>query len=131
MERPPAGEIAPKPVRWIGSAKEDFSAFPADVKGRVGLALWKAQIGSKAAYAKPLRGFGGGSVLEVVDDFDGNTYRAAYTVQFAGVIYVLHAFQTKSRTGIETPMADLNLIRSRLVRAKKDYEEWQKNQKSP
>ena len=130
MERPPAGEIAPKPVRWIGSAKEDLSAFPGDVKGRVGLALWKAQIGSKAPYAKPLRGFGGGSVLEVVDDFDGNTYRAAYTVQFEGVIYVLHAFQKKSRKGIETPMADVNMIRSRLVRAKKDYQEWRKSQKS-
>jgi phage-related protein len=79
---------------------------------------------------KPLRGFGGGSVLEVVDDFDGNTYRAAYTVRFDDVIYVLHAFQKKSRKGIETPMADVNLIRSRLVRAKKDYEQWQKSQKS-
>jgi phage-related protein len=130
MEKPPAGKVAPKPVRWIGSAKEDLSAFPGDVKGRVGLAVWKAQIGSKAPYAKPLRGFGGASVLEIVDDFDGDTYRAAYTVQFAGVVYVLHAFQKKSRKGIETSMADLNLIRTRLARAKKDYQEWQKSQLS-
>ncbi len=128
MEGP--GNVPAKPVRWIGSAKEDLSAFPADVRWRVGSAIWQAQIGAKADYAKPLRGFGGASVLEVVDDYDGDTYRAAYTVQFAEVVYVLHAFQKKSRKGIKTPRADLDLIRDRLVRAKKDYQEWQKSQTS-
>ena len=124
------GKIPAKPVRWMGSAKEDLSAFPADVRWRVGSAIWRAQIGSKADYAKPLRGFGGASVLEVVDDFDGDTYRAAYTIQFAEVVYVLHAFQKKSRKGIETPKADLDVIRDRLVRARKDYQEWQTSQTS-
>lgn len=125
------GEMPGKPVRWMGSAKEDLSAFPAEVKWRVGSAIWRAQIGSKADYAKPLRGFGGASVMEVVDDYDGETYRAVYTIQFAEVIYVLHAFQKKSRKGIETSKADLDLIHARLVRAKKDYQEWRKSRKSP
>lgn len=130
MGRAPARDGDPKPVRWIGSSKEDLSAFQLEVKGRVGQALWKAQIGSKASYAKALRGFGGASVLEVVDDDDGDTYRAAYTVQFDRVVYVLHAFQKKSRKGVETPTADLNLNRTRLARARKDYEEWRKSQTS-
>ena len=87
-------------------------------------------MGFKAAFAKPLKGFGGASVVEVVDDFDGDTYRAAYTVQFAEIVYVFHAFQKKSRTGVGTPKADLDPIRNRLGRAKKDYQQWLKNQKS-
>jgi phage-related protein len=78
----------PKPVRWIGGSKGDLGVFPKDVRGRVGGALWEAQIGGKAPYAKPLKGFGGAGVLEVVDDFDGDTYRAVYTVRFAGMVYV-------------------------------------------
>lgn len=131
MEKPPVGEISPKPVRWIGSAKEDLSAFPEDVKRRVGRALWDAQIGLTAPFAKPLKGFGGAGVLEVVDDFDGDTYRAVYTVQFAGVVYVLHAFQKKSRKGIATQKSELDLIGRRLLRAKEDYEQWRKSQTSP
>ena len=114
----------PKPVRWIGSSKHDLSTFPKDVKGRVGGALWEAQIGGKAPYAKPLKGFGGAGVLEVVDDFDGNTYRAVYTVRFAGIVYVLHAFQKKSRRGAATPKADIDLIRQRLKCAEEDYRQW-------
>lgn len=124
------GKVPAKPVRWMGSAKEDLSAFPVDVKWRVGSAIWRAQIGSKADYAKPLRSFGGASVLEVVDDYDGDTYRAAYTIRFTEVVYVLHAFQKKSRKSIETPKADLDLIRDRLFRARKDYQEWRKSQTS-
>jgi phage-related protein len=114
----------PKPVRWIGSSKSDLSAFPEDVKGRVGGALWEAQLGGKAPYAKPLRGFGGAGVLEVVDDFDGDTYRAVYTVRFAGIVYVLHAFQKKSKRGAATPKADIDLIRQRLKRAEEDCKGW-------
>jgi len=80
----PSPNVKPKPVRWVGSSKEDLSDFPEDVRRRVGGALWDAQLGRKAPYAKPLKGFGGAAVLEVVDDFDGNTYRAVYTVGFAG-----------------------------------------------
>jgi phage-related protein len=77
----------------VGTSKDELSAFPDDVKRKVGRALWDAQIGLKAPFAKPLRGFASAGILEVVDDFDGDTFRAVYTVRFAGVIYVLHAFQ--------------------------------------
>ena len=87
-------------------------------------ALWDAQTGHKAPYAKPLKGFSGATVLEIVDDFDGDTYRAVYTVRFARVVYVLHAFQKKSKKGIVTPRAELDLITRRLRQAKEDYERW-------
>ena len=120
--------MEPKPVRWIGRSKADVSAFPEDVKRRVGGAIWEAQIGLKAPFAKPLKGFGGAGVLEVVDDFDGNTYRAAYTIRFAGVVYVLHAFQKKSRSGIATPKPEMDLIERRLARAREDYQQWLRSQ---
>jgi phage-related protein len=91
----------------------------------MGGALWEAQCGRKAPYAKPLKGFGGAGVLEVVDDFDGDTYRAVYTVRFAGVVYVLHAFQKKSKRGMVTPRQEIALILQRLQRARGDYEQWQ------
>ena len=114
----------PKPVRWVGGSRDDLRGFPDEVRNRVGGALWEAQLGRKAPYAKPLKGFGGGGVLEVVDDSAGNTYRAVYTVRFAGVVYVLHAFQKKSKRGIASPKHDLDLIRQRLNRAKEDYKQW-------
>ena len=117
----------PKPVRWIGGSKGDLSAFPEDVKRRVGGALWDAQLGGKAPYAKPMKGFGGAGVLEVVDDFDGDTYRAVYTVRFVGIVYVLHAFQKKSKRGAATPKADIDLIHVRFKRAEEDYKEWSRS----
>jgi phage-related protein len=128
MAQPPS-EDQPKPVRWVGSSKADLSEFPADVRRRVGGALWEAQIGRKAAFAKPLRGFGDAGVLEIVDDFDGDTFRAVYTVRFTKAVYVLHAFQKKSRRGIVTPKAELGLIEQRLKRAREDYEQWSKSEK--
>lgn len=119
---------SPKPVRWVGSSRDDLRSFPEAVRNRVGGALWEAQLGRKAPYAKPLKGFGGAGVLEVVDDFDGDTYRAVYTVRFAGVVYVLHAFQKKSRRGIATPRQEIRLTEERLQRARKDYEQWQKEE---
>jgi phage-related protein len=119
-----SGANEPKPVRWIGSSKDDLSRFPQDVRRRVGGALWEAQIGRKAHYAKPMRGFGSAGVLEIVDDFDGDTFRAVYTVRFAEAVYVLHAFQKKSRRGIATPSAEVNVIQQRLQRAKEDYRVW-------
>jgi phage-related protein len=124
---PRPGDRQPKPVRWVGSSKEDLRAFPEEVRARVGVALWDAQLGRKAPYAKPLRHSGGASVLEIVDDFDGDTFRAVYTVRFAGAVYVLHAFQKKSKRGIATPKADLDLIEQRLKRAKEDYEQWSRS----
>lgn len=87
MAEPPGAE-QPKPVRWVGSSKDDLGGFPKEVRRRVGGALWDAQIGRKARYAKPLRGFGDAGVLEIVDDFDGDTCRAVYTVRFAKAVYV-------------------------------------------
>jgi len=128
MANPPP-DVEPKPVRWVGSSKEDLSGFPEDVRRRVGGALWDAQLGRKAPYAKPLKGFGGAAVLEVVDDFDGNTYRAVYTVGFARVVYVLHAFQKKSKRGAATPKVELGLIDQCFKRAREDYKQWSGNVK--
>jgi len=120
----PDSPVQPKPVRWVGSSKDDLTAFPQDVRRRVGVALWDAQIGRKAPYAKPLKGFGDAGVLEIVDDHDGDTFRAVYTVRFARAVYVLHAFQKKSRRGIATPKAELDRISRRLRQAREDDEQW-------
>lgn len=130
MRNATRGEPEPRPVRWVGSSKADLSAFPEDVKRRVGGALWDAQIGVKAPFAKPLKGFGDAGVLEVVEDSESGTYRAVYTVRFARAVYVLHAFQKKSRSGIATPKSEIELIKRRLARAKEDYEQWQRSQTS-
>src|SRR3954469_21316643 len=95
--RPPTN-----PLRWIAGSKEALDAFPGPVRREAGYALYLAQIGMKAVKAKPLKGFGGAGVLEVVADYDGNTYRAVYTVKFAEAVFVLHAFQKKSKHGIGT-----------------------------
>jgi phage-related protein len=118
-----------KPVAWIGSSKADLSAFPEEVKDSLGFALYVAQQGGKHRDAKPLRGFGGAGILEIVDDFDGDTYRAVYTVRFAGRVYVLHIFQKKSKTGIKTPKAEINLIQSRLKRAEEVHKTWLERQR--
>lgn len=116
--------LTAKPVHWMGSSRRDLKRFPEDVQRRVGFALWRAQIGGKAAYAKPMKGFGGAGVLEIVNDFDGDTYRTVYTVRFKDAIYVLHAFQKKSTRGVATPETHLTMIEERLRRAKEDYEKW-------
>jgi phage-related protein len=85
-----------KPLFWVGSSLKDVREFPEEVKDEVGFALYQVQRGLTPRSAKPLRGFGGASVLEIVEDFRTDTYRAVYTVQFTEVIYVLHAFQKKS-----------------------------------
>lgn len=80
-------------------------------------------MGEKHADAKPLKGFKGSGVLEVCDDYNGDTYRAVYTVKFEGFVYALHAFQKKSKAGIATPKADLDLIKRRLRLAQEDHDE--------
>ena len=117
-------EPAIKPVRWIASSRDDLRDFPEEVRLRVGGALWEAQKGGKVPWAKPLKGYGGTGVVEIVDDHDGDTYRAVYTVRFESFVYVLHAFQKKSKSGIATPKKDLALIETRLRRAEEDYREW-------
>ena len=109
------------PLDWIGSAKRDLLAFPEPVIDRMGYALGVAQLGGKHPHAKPWKGDGGG-VFEVVEDFSGDTYRAVYTVRFAEVIYVLHAFQKKSTKGIATAATDVAMIKARLRLARDDYE---------
>ena len=115
-----------KPTEFVGSARDDLARFPIEVRDVFGFAIFHAQLGLRHQRAKPLTGgkdFKGASVLEVVDDFDGNTYRAVYTVRFAGVIYVLHAFQKKSKSGITTPKSEIAIIKARLARAMEHYEE--------
>jgi phage-related protein len=93
-----------KPVVWIGSAKADLCAFPEEVKD--------------------FMGFGGAGVLEIIEDHSGDTYRAVYTVRLADRVYVLHSFQKKSKTGIATPKAEINLIKARLQRAEEEHRAW-------
>jgi phage-related protein len=116
-----------KPVIWIGSSYDDWLDFPDDVQDVMGYALHLAQIGEKANSVKPLKGFKGASVLEIVDDFDSDTYRGVYTVSFKDVVYVLHAFKKKSKNGISTPKQDINLIEQRLKQAKEHYEQDRKS----
>jgi phage-related protein len=104
----------PKPLEWIGSAKKDLKGLPDEVIDVFGYALYLAQMGGKHTQAKPLRGFGSAGVLEVVEDWRSNTYRAVYTVRFEARVFVLHVFQKKSKSGIATPKADLDLIGRRL-----------------
>jgi phage-related protein len=103
-----------KPLRWIGSAKKDLLAMPEEVQQVFGFALFQAQIGQMHPAAKPLKGFGSAGVVEIVEDWRGNAYRAVYTLRFAGAVYVLHCFEKKSKRGIETPKREMDLIRVRL-----------------
>ena len=103
-----------KPLEWIASSYKDLMALPALVRRRFGYALSLAQLGDQDDAAKVLKGFGGAGVLEVVEDDAGGTYRAVYTVKFADVVLVLHCFQKKSKRGIATPKADMDIIRARL-----------------
>ena len=110
-----------KPLHWVGSAKKDYLAFLPEVQDDMGYALGLAQLGATHPNAKPWKGEGPG-VFEIVEDHRGDTYRAVYTVRFADVVYVLHAFQKKSKSGIKTPLMDVKLIAERLKRARADYE---------
>jgi len=109
----------PKPVVWIGSSRMDLKAFPKRVRSDIGQALYTAQMGETDPAAKPLKGFGSARVMEIIDRHDTNTYRAVYTVQFAGMICVLHVFQKKSKSGIATPQKEIELIRRRLAEAQR------------
>ena len=105
----------PRSIAWRGTAKTDFEAFPREVQREMGYALYLAQMGEHhAVMAKTLKGFGGGSVVEVRESDSAGTYRAVYTVRFADAVYVLHAFQKKSEHGIATPKSELAVIEKRL-----------------
>jgi phage-related protein len=110
-----------RPLHWVGSSKHAFLSFPAAVKEAMGNALGIAQFGGTAPTAKPWKGLGPG-VLEIVESHHGDAYRAVYTVRFEEAVYVLHAFQKKSPSGIRTAKKDVNLVTERLKTAAKDYE---------
>lgn len=110
-----------KPIAWMGSSKKDLGTFPAEVQDEMGRALLDVQFGDTPRSAKPLKGFRGAGVLEVIEDHVGDTYRAVYTVRFSGRVYVLHAFQKKSKRGIKTPKADRALIDARYKMAAGHY----------
>ncbi|MCO6186713.1 type II toxin-antitoxin system RelE/ParE family toxin [Rhizobium sp. L1K21] len=109
-----------KSLRWIGSSYEDYMEFPQAVHDTMGYAIHRVQEGKIPRHSKVLKGSQSGAV-EIIDDHDGDTYRAVYTVKFAEVVYILHAFKKKSKKGIATPKSDLDLIRQRLRMAEEDY----------
>lgn len=110
-----------KPLAWVGSSRRDLRRLPKQVRTDFGKALYAAQCGTTDPAAKPLKGFGGAGVLEIVDRYDTNTYRAVYVVQFVGVVYVLHVFQKKAKAGMAMPKADIALIRQRLAEAERQH----------
>ena len=111
-----------RPLFWEGSAKKDFKEFPIPVQKDMGVALFIVQLGRTPGSAKPWKGLGPG-VSEIVEDDGSGTWRAVYTVRFEKAVYVLHAFQKKSPSGIRTALTDVRLVRERLESAKLDYEE--------
>ena len=111
-----------KEIKWVSSSQDDLRELPDEVRATFGYALYEAQMGGKFKNAYPMRGFGGASVLEIIEDDDHNsTYRAVYTVKFKDYIYVLHVFQKKSKKGIATPKPEMDLIKARLKDAEADY----------
>jgi phage-related protein len=114
-----------KPLRWVGPSRSDVRSFPGPVRSEVGQALYAALRGETDPAAKPLKGFGGRSVLEIVAPYDGNTWRTVYTVRFEDAVYVLHAFQKKSKRGIATPKKEIDLIHKRLAAAELDHKKRQ------
>lgn len=105
-----------KKLKWVGSSLEDLKEFPEDVIDVIGYALHEVQEGLKPRNAKQLSNIGLG-VMEIVSDFDTNTYRAVYAVKLVDAIYVLHCFQKKSKHGISTPKKEIDLIKQRLREA--------------
>jgi phage-related protein len=112
-----SNELFLKPVIWVGSAREDLGAFPEPVKDHMGYALYVAQRGGRHRDTKTLRGFGGAGVVEVIKDFRGDTFRAVYTLRYGVAVFVLHAFQKKSKTGRNTPRREIELVKQRLREA--------------
>jgi phage-related protein len=121
---------AAKPLRWIGSSRKDYMAFPQSVQEAFGFELYLAQTGQHPPSAKVLKGLGSG-VVELIDSFDGDAYRAVYAVRFASAVYVVHAFKKKSKIGVKTPQADIDLIKARLKDAEADHKDRLKSGAQP
>jgi phage-related protein len=124
-----ASTSQPKPLFWMSSTQDDLRVFPQEVRQVMGYALYLAQLGDKHPDAKPLKGFAGAGVLEIVADHDGDAFRAVYTVRFADAVYALHAFQKKSTRGIATPKREIERIRQRLKQAQAHYEGWRRQRR--
>ena len=120
----------PKQLKWVGSSYEDLNEFPKEVRKATGYALHLAQIGEKSPSAEVLKGIGNAKVLEIKENAPSGTYRTVYCVEFKEYIYVLHAFQKKSKSGIATDKKDLDLIDQRLKEAKVAYKELKKREKN-
>jgi len=118
-----------KPFFWMGPSDDVLRDFPRAVRRTFGFALGLAQFGGKFIDSKPLKGFGGAGVIEIVEDFRSETYRCVYTVKFDEAVYVLHAFQKKSKSGNKTPREEIDLIKYRLKRAKEHYQAWLEKRK--
>ena len=119
----PLDHPAPTPCIFVGASRRELKSLPAEVQGEFGHALYEAQCGGEPVAAKALKGFGGRGVLELLEDFDGSTYRAVYTVRFIEAVYVLRVFQKKSKKGIATPKTEIELIKARLRVAEADHHE--------
>ena len=120
--------ISPINLVWIASSRRDIRDLPKSVQRSFGISLFAAQCGESPPDSKPLRGFGGAGVLELIEDDRSGTYRAVYTVKFEEAVYVLHVFQKKSKSGICTPAQDINLVKERLKRAEELHIAWKKEQ---
>jgi phage-related protein len=114
-----------RPVIWVGSSRRDLRGFPREVRRIIGQALYAAQQSETDPSVKPLKGFGGGSVVEIVADHVRDSWRAIYTVRYPEAIYVLHAFQKKAKRGIATPKKDMDMIHHRLAEAERLHRERQ------
>jgi phage-related protein len=117
--------LAKRPIIWVGPSRRDLRSFPREVRRDIGQSLYAAQQGETDPSAKPLKGLGGSSVIEIVAEHRGGAWRAVYTVRFAEAIYVLHAFQKKSKIGIATPNKEMNLVHQRLAEAERLHRERQ------
>jgi phage-related protein len=122
--------LAARPLLWVASSKRDYKEFPAPVQDNFGFELYLAQTGQHSPSAKRLKGLGSG-VVELIDDFAGDTYRAVYTVRFSEAVYVLHAFKKKSKRGSSTPARDMDLVERRLKDAQHDHRIRFKQEKAP
>ncbi len=117
-----------KPLDWIGSSKKNLQELPKEIQREIGHSLHLAQIGQEDSDSKPLKGFGSANVREIIRNDSEGTYRAVYTLEFKDIIYVLHVFKKKSKTGIETPKQEMELIRNRIKMAQCIYKEWKNNE---
>lgn len=123
-----------KSLHFVGTSNKDLKALPKSARAIFGYAILLAENGMRHQDAKALTGFGGAGVIEVVEDLDGDAYRAVYTVKFGSTVYVLHAFKKKSKVGSKTPPRDMEMIVKRLKEAedhyKKNHAPKKKSQKS-